>query len=150
MNGFKLFFEQTKEQEKNIKKTLAKLPKKFSALIKDYKLKWHNDNTLSGDDEHIGLINPIRKTITLAAPWNYGREYTFLHEIGHKVFENFMTDELMKEWKEVLKKTKHKLNQNPEELWCMAFANQFAENKIVVHTHPEWEAYMKKFIKMKG
>jgi hypothetical protein len=150
MNGFKLFFEQTQEQEKNLKATLAKLPKKFSDLIKGYKFKWHNDNTLRGDDQHIGIINPIKKMVTIASPFNYGREYVLLHEIGHKVFENFMTKELLDEWREILKKTKHKLKQDEEELWCMNFSNHFAENKIVVHTHPEWEKYMKKFIKMKG
>ncbi len=149
MEGFRQFFEQTEEQEKNIKHTLSKLPKKHLALIKDYKIKWGCDNVLgNGDDAHIGLVNPNKKTITISAPYNYGREFTFLHEIGHKVFEAFMTKPLLAQWKKILKGTKDKMKQNPEELWCMAYANHFAKNKIVVHNHPEWEAFMTKFVKL--
>jgi len=151
MNGFRAYFlEQTKEQEENIKKTLAKLPAAYQTLIKDYKIKWHHDNTLMGDDGHIGIINPNNKTITIAAPWNYGREFTFLHEVSHKIFEKYMAPypERIKEWKKVLVKHKKRMKQNLEELWCMNFANYFSKNKIVAHTHPEWESYMKKFIRM--
>jgi hypothetical protein len=147
MEGFRLFCEQTEEQEANIKATLKKLPPTHRELISHYKLKWHGDNTLAGDDGHIGIVNPSTKTITIAAPWNYGREYTFLHEIAHKVFERFMTKPMFAEWKKILAGTKQKMKQNAEELWCMCYANYFAKNKIVIHTHPEWEAYMKKFIK---
>jgi hypothetical protein len=148
MEGFKQFFEQTKEQEANIKATLKKLPISHRKLITKYDLKWHGDNTLKGDDDHIGVVNPKNKTITIAAPWNYGREYTFLHEIAHKVFEAFMTKEMFATWKKVLKSTKgEKMNQNAEELWCMGYANYFAKNKIVIHTHPEWEAFMKEFVR---
>ena len=151
MDGFrKYFLEQTKEQEENIKKTLAQLPKTHLALIKDYKIKWHGDNTLKGDDEHIGIINPNNKTITIAAPWSYGRQFTFLHEISHKVFEKYIAPypEKIKEWKKVMVKNKNRMKQNAEELWCMNYSNHFVKNKIVAHTHPEWETYMKKFIKM--
>lgn len=133
MNGFKYFLEQTAEQEENIKKTIAKVPKKHSSLIKGYKFKWQCDNVLNGDDGHVGVIDPNDKTITVCAPWNYGREFTFLHEIAHKVFERFMTKELLDEWKAILKRTKNKMNQNAEELWCMNYANYFVKNKIVVH-----------------
>jgi hypothetical protein len=145
---FRDFFEQTEEQEKNIKATLAKLPKSHQALIKDYKIKWSCDNVLDGDDGHIGLVNPHNKTITISAPYNYGREFTFLHEIGHKVFEKFMTKELLAKWTKILAKTKNKMKDNPEELWCMNYANHFAKNKIVIHNHPEWDAYMKEFVKL--
>ena len=149
MIGFKEFiFEQTKEQEANVKSTLAKLPASHKALVTNYKLKWHHDNTLQGDDGHIGIVNPNDKTITIAAPYNYGREFTFLHEIAHKVFEKWMTKDMFAKWKKIIARTKDKMKQNAEELWCMCYANYFAKNKIVIHTHPEWEAYMKKFIKM--
>lgn len=148
MEGFKKFFEQTKEQEANIQATLKKLPTSHRALVGEYKIKWHGDNTLQGDDGHIGIVNPNNKTITIAAPWNYGREFTFLHEIGHKVFERFMTKEMFAEWKKIIAKTKDKMKQNAEELFCMAYANHFAKNKIVIHNHPEWDDYIKKFIKM--
>ena len=148
MMDFRYFFEQTKEQEDNIQNTLKKLPANHQILIKPYKIKWGCDNVLDGDEKHIGIVNPNNKTITIAAPWNYGREFTFLHEIAHKVFEKFMTKEMFEEWKKIVTKTKDKLKQNAEELWCMAYANHFAKNKITVHDHPEWDAHMKKFIKL--
>lgn len=148
MDGFRDFFEQTKEQEANIKATLKKLPRSHQELITHYDIKWQCDNTLDGDDEHIGIINPHKKTITIASPWNYGREYTFLHEIAHKVFERWMTKEMFAEWKKIIAKTKDKMHQSAEELWCMAYANHFAKNKIVIHDHPEWDMFIKKFIKL--
>lgn len=147
MEGFRQFYE-TKEQEDNMKGTLQKLPPAHQVLVAPYKIKWHGDNTLSGDDGHIGIVNPNSNTMTIAAPWNYGREYTFLHEIAHKVFERFMTPQLMAVWKNILANTKGKMKQNAEELFCMAYANHFAKNKIVVHTHPEWEQFIQQFIKM--
>lgn len=148
MLEFKQFlFEQTKEQEDNIKETLRKLPKAYQKLIGHFKIKWGCDNVLNGDDGHIGIINPKNNTITIAAPWNYGREFTFLHEIGHKIWEAFMTKEFLAEWEKVLKMNKNRMKQNAEELWCMNFANHFAKNKVVVHSHPAWENYMKKFVK---
>lgn len=146
MESFRLFFEQTKEQEKNVKDTLGKLPKEFSSLIAGFKLKWHADNTLQGDDQHIGIINPKTKTITIAAPYYYGREFTFLHEIAHKVFEKYVSKESFKKWKEIIAKTKNKMHQSAEELWCMNFANFYAKNRILIHTHPTWLKYMKDFV----
>ncbi len=148
MESFRKFFEQTKEQEANIKATLKKLPEAHRKLIGQYSFKWHGDNTLQGDDGHIGIVNPNDKTITIAAPWNYGREFTFLHEIAHKVFEQFMTEQMLAVWKKIIARTKNKMKQNAEELFCMAYANHFVKNKIVIHTHPEWDAYIKQFIKL--
>ena len=147
MEGFRLFCEQSEEQEANIKATLNKLPPSHRELVSHYKIKWHGDNTLKGDNGHIGIVNPNNKTITIAAPWNYGREFTFLHEIAHKVFERFMTKEMLAAWKKVLAQNPNRMKQNAEELWCMNYANYFVKNKIMVHSHPEWEAYMKNFIK---
>jgi len=150
MDGFKYFFEQTAEQEENIKKTLDKLPKKHSDLIKGYKFKWQCDNVLDGDNAHVGILNPNNKTITVCAPWNYGREFTFLHEVSHKVWEKYIAPypEKIKEWQKVMVKHKGRMKQNAEELWCMNYANYFVKNKIITHTYPEWEAYMKKFVRI--
>lgn len=147
MEGFKYFFEQTAEQEENIKKTLNKLPKKHSGLIKGYKIKWQCDNVLDGDDEHVGIINPNDRTITVAAPYSFGREFTFLHEIGHLVFNKFCSTKWKEKWAKIVKKNPNRQKQNDEELWCMCYANHFVKHKIVVHTHPAWEAYMKEFCK---
>lgn len=148
MRSFKDFFIERSEEDKNIDGTLKKLPKAFRDLIKGYKFNWHCGNTLNGDDGHVGVIDPKKKTITVSAPWNYGREFTLLHELAHKVFENFMTPELLDEWKKILKNTKKKMKQNPEELFCMAFANHFVKNKITIHDHPEWDAFIKKIVKL--
>ena len=147
MESFKSFFLEASEQEKNIKQTLAKLPKTHSNLIKGYKFKWEAGNTLKAHDDHVGIINPNTKEIRIAAPWSYGREWVLVHEIGHKVFEKWMTPELIKKWNAILKRTKHKQQQNSEELWCMAYANHFCKNKIEIHNHPEWDEFIKKFIK---
>jgi hypothetical protein len=144
MEGFRQFYEQTKEQEENIKLTLRKLPPAHQVLVAPYKIKWHGDNTLQGDDGHIGIVNPTKNTMTIAAPWNYGREYTFLHEVAHKVWEAIVAPnpQLVKLWSQIVKKNKNRMRQNDEELFAMAYANYYAKNKIVVHTHPEWEKFI--------
>lgn len=134
------------EEEKNIRTTLAKVPKAHSDLIQGFKYRWQSGNTLKGDDGHIGIINPNTKTITIAAPWNYGREYTLLHELGHKVWEMFVPRKMKKLWIQIVKQTKHKMQQNAEELFCMAYANHFAKNKITIHTHQEWDAFIEKLV----
>jgi len=146
MLEFKQFlFEQTKEQEDNIKKTLSKLPKKHSDLIKTYKIKWQCDNVLIGDDGHVGIVNPMAKTITISAPYKYPREFTFLHELAHLVWEAFVAPfpKLVEKWEGIVKNTKNKMNQNAEELFCHAYANTYSSNKIVIHNHPEWEKFVK-------
>lgn len=147
MDNFKQFFTEASEMDKNIQNTIKKIPKAHSAFVKDYVFKWQPSNTLKGDDEHIGIINPMKKTVTIAAPWNYGREFTFLHELAHKVWENLVEPEVRKEWESIVKKTKHKMKQNAEELFCMAYANYYAKNKIVIHDHPEWDTFIKKIVK---
>lgn len=147
MESFRTFIEQTEEQEKNVAKTLAKLPDSHKKWIKQYKIIWQCDNTLKGDDDHVGVIDPKNKSITIAAPWRYSRQFTFLHEIAHKVFEKFMTEEMFEKWKNIVKNTKNKMNQNAEELFCMAYANHFSDHQVVKHDHPEWQKFIKDFIK---
>jgi hypothetical protein len=143
MQGFKKFITEATEEEKNIRDTLKLLPKSHKKLVDGYKFRWQNGNTLKGDDGHIGIINPKTKTVTIASPWNYGRQFTFLHELAHKVWEFMLDDEARKAWAKIVKNTKNKLKQNAEELFCMAYANFYAKNKIVVHNHPEWMEFIK-------
>jgi|TARA_Y100000034_G_C6771931_1_gene344397 Zn-dependent peptidase ImmA (M78 family) len=143
--NFKVFFTES-EKKKNLEdvnKTLKKLPKKYRNLFKGFKFKFEADNTLNGDDKHVGLIDTEKKTITIAAPWNYGREFTLLHEIGHLVWAHLLEDDLKKKWNNIAKNTKNKMNDGLEELFCMAFANSFVKNKIGIHTHPKWENFIK-------
>jgi len=142
---FRQFIETSEHVMKDVRQTLKKIPKKHSALIKGWKYKFQDGNGLKGDVEHIGYMDRAKKNITVASPWNYGRQYAFLHEIGHVVWENLVTDELKKEWTKIVKNTKEpKQNQSLEELFCMAYANTYAKNKIVIHDHEEWDKFIKK------
>jgi len=147
---FQQFLENKAQEE--VKETLEKLPKSHQKLVKGFQFKFFGDCTLKGSDENIGMIylnDKKNKKIHIASPWNYGREFTVLHEIAHLVYEKYMANnqELKNKWKKIVDKTKNKLDQPAEELWCHAYANYFAKNKIVIHTHPEWENFMKEFIK---
>lgn len=141
---FKTFFNLLESYDDDLKKTLGKIPKSHKALADQFKFVFQPGNELKGDGEHIGIIDKDKKTITVAAPWNYGREYTVLHEIGHLVWEVLMDEDLKKQWAGIYKNTKDKQkNQNEEELFCMAYANHYANHKVVVHTHDTWEKFIK-------
>ena len=131
----------------DVRKTLGKLPKKHSALLKGYKFKFENGNELKGDNEHIGFIDEDNKVVTISAPYNYGREFTLLHEIGHAVWKYFVIENLRKKWISIVEKTKHKQSQGAEELFSMAYANAYVKNKIEIHFHPEWETFIRKLPK---
>jgi hypothetical protein len=148
MKTFKEFFQQNDnmiEEKGDIKKTLSKLPSSHSQLVKGFKWKFHGGNTLNNDDKHVGYIDDSSKEIAVAAPWNYGREFTILHEVGHKVWENFVKPypELVEKWTNIVKRTRNKQKQSPEELFCHAYANFYVKNKIVIHDHPEWRDFIK-------
>jgi len=142
---FKIYLETSEHIMKDVRKTLRKMPKKHAALVKNWDFKFQNGNGLDGDIEHIGFMDREKKLITVAAPWNYGRQYAFLHEVAHVVWENIMTKEMQKEWSKIVKATKEpKQNQNMEELFCMAYANTYAKNKVVIHDHDTWDAFIRK------
>jgi hypothetical protein len=145
--NFKQFFIEN-EEEKNVNAMLEKLPNKHAILFDKFKLHYVGGNTLKGDNKHIGVID--KNKITIAAPWHYGREFTTLHELGHMVFEKICSPKWKKEWSKIVKKNPKRQKLNNEELWCMAYANHFAKNKIDVHNHFIWEKYMKKFCMATG
>jgi len=134
------------EEQQDIARTLSKIPPTHRELVKGYRWKFHAGNTLNGDNQHIGYMDDKNKEIALAGPWNYGREFTILHEIGHRVWEKLIPPEMKNKWTMVVRQTKHKQNQEPEELWCMAYANFFAKNKIVIHDHPEWHQFVRSIV----
>jgi len=141
MLNFYLLLEKIQsEEQKNINATLKKIPKKHRKLLNGFKIHFSGHNTLEGDKNHIGSI--YMDKIKIAAPWNYGREFTLLHEIAHLLWEKIITDEQKKEWSKVVKKNKHRLKQNDEELFCMAYANTYARHKIKVHTNSDWEKFI--------
>ena len=145
MNGFRQFFEQTKEQEANIKETLSRIPKKHRDLIKGYEVKWQCDNVLTGDQDHVGIVDSKDRTITVSAPYRYSREFVLLHEVAHKVWEAFVAPhpELIKKWKSILKNTKDKMHQNAEELFCHGYAASYCKNPPMIHYHEEWIKFIK-------
>lgn len=143
MLTFKLFMES--EEEENIKDTLSKLPDSHRGLVKGYRFTLKGGNTLPGDDEHIGFMNTKPKEIAVAAPWHYGREFTMLHEVAHRVWEELMDDALRQKWSLVVKKNKHRqnqndspLNQSDEEIFCMAYAAAYSKHPPVVYYKREW------------
>ena len=137
---FKIFLEN--EEQNDIKKTISKLPNKFADLVKGYKFQFQSGNTMKGDNGHVGEVDDKKKTIIIASPWNYGREYTLLHEIAHLVWKKVSNDK-RKEWSKIVKATKDRQDQPEEELFAMAFANTYAKNKIVIHTHDTWDKFVK-------
>jgi len=141
MLTFKNFIES--EEDENIKDTLKKLPKSHSDLVHGYQFTLKGGNTLPGDDDHIGYMDDHKKKIAVAAPWHYGREFTVLHEIAHRVWETLVPDELKHKWKEIVERTKNKQKQSAEELFCMAYANFYAKHQMVIHDHPEWNKFIR-------
>lgn len=139
MLTFRAFVEN--EEKKNLAHMLEKLPPSHRSLVQGYRFKFQPGNTLDGDDQHVGYMDDESKEIAVAAPWNYGREFTILHEIGHRVWEK-LPEQIHKAWAHVVAHTDKKQKQSPEELFCMAYANYYAKNKVVIHDHPAWKKFI--------
>jgi hypothetical protein len=146
---FKSFLESSFMTD--VKKTVLKIPASHRNLVKGYKYKAEGGNTLSRDNKHVGEIDEKKKLIRVAAPWNYGREFTILHEIAHAVYKYFVNEKLRRDWSALLKKTKAKskeirkyLDQDDEEIFCMIYAQHYTKNGMVKFEHPELEAFIEK------
>jgi len=136
-------FLLTEGYEQDLKKTLAKIPKKHKALIRGYKFKFQPGNELKGEHDSIGLINRNTKVVTVAAPWNYGREYTVLHEIAHLIWET-LNEKQQTRWREIVKKhpSEDKPRQSNEEYFAMAYASAYAHNQIKKFCIPAWHKFI--------
>ena len=141
MRSFITFMEQKSEEEKNVQKTIDRLPKRFRNLLKNFNVKLTCKNTLNGDRKHIGIIHQF--DIEIAAPWNYGREFTFLHEVAHLIWEKMVTSEQKNEWKKLAKLYKNKPKMNFEELFCMFFASTYANHHVETYSHPKLIKFIK-------
>lgn len=143
--NFKEFLEQSNAEEaKNVHLALNKLPESYRKLVRGFKFKFLDGSTLNGDSDHVGYMTHKPKVIAVAGPWHYGREFTLYHEIAHLVWENLVDKAKRAEWKKVLAGTKGKRqHQGAEEMFCMAFANFYAKNKIVIHDHESWKEFIK-------
>jgi hypothetical protein len=150
IENFKTFLEN--EEKENVKDMISRLPKKHQKLLDGYKIKFTPGNTLHGDDEHIGYIH--KNKIVVAAPWNYGRCFTFLHEVAHLFYEKLMTPNLKKEWSKLVKSTvenqKNKLpekchsalNQGAEEIFCMVYASTYSKHPPVTYLNKDWQHFI--------
>ena len=148
--NFKTYFES--EEKQNVVQLIQSLPKGHQKLLDGYKFKFTPGNTLNGDDQHVGYIH--KDKIVVAAPWNYGRAFTTLHEIAHLVWDYKMSDERKKEWKELLKKTKAKfieslpkknrsaVKQDAEEIFAMVYANVYSKHSLITYNHPDWKDFI--------
>lgn len=146
MTQFKTYLES--EEKKDIRRTLEKIPESHAGLIKDYEIVFQPNNTLKGDKSHIGLIDEKKKRITIASPWNYPREYTLLHEIGHAVWKFLVGEDKKSDWKKILKaeraKNKKNLGQDDEEIFCMIYAQVYAKNKMEKFKNKTLEGFVRK------
>lgn len=136
--NFKSFVESAKNGD--LDKTLGKIPSGHKSLLRGFKYNYTSKNTLNGDKKHIGFVH--KKKITVAAPWNYSREFTTLHEIGHVVWDEKMTDKLRKEWSSLVKSTKEKPKDSVEELFCMSYAQHYAKNKLSKFDIETWQKFI--------
>jgi hypothetical protein len=136
---FSEYLNEHSESDKDVKRTLGKLPSKHAGLVRGYKVVFQPSNSLKGDEKHIGVIDEKKKTITISSPWHYGREYTFLHEVGHAVWKYLVDEDKKAEWKKILgvvkKNNKKDLNQNDEEIFCMTYAQYYSKNKMKKYDH---------------
>lgn len=147
MMSFKKFFQNDADEEKrDIAKLLAKIPPQHAALVQGYRWRFQGGNTLSGDDQHVGYMDSQEKEICVAAPWHYARDFTVLHEIAHRVWEQFVqpNPQLVQQWKQIVANTKNRQEQPPEELFSMAYAATFAKNPPAIHLHKEWVDFIKR------
>lgn len=137
--SFRLFIEN--EEEKNVKELISSLPSRQKKLLEKFKFTYTPKNTLNGDNKHIGYIH--KNKIVVAAPWNYSRKFTTLHEIAHLVWEHLLGKEEKSEWSKIVKSTKKKQNQNEEELFCMAYACYYSrEHCPRIHDHKDWNDFI--------
>ena len=137
--NFQAFFERSSNGD--LDKLLVKIPKGHKELLNGFKFKYTHKNTLNGDAKHIGVIH--KDKIEVAAPWNYGREFTTLHEIAHLVWAHKMNAKLKKEWCKLAKKTKEKPKDNCEELFAMAYAQTYAKNKLKKYDFESWQEFIR-------
>ena len=129
-------------EKADIAKMLKKLPDSHAALVQGYNWKLHPGNTLNGDDEHVGYMDDQDKEIAVSSPWNYGREFTVLHEIAHRVWEKLVPPQYKKLWFQIVHNTQDKQDQSEEELFCHAYSNHYVKNRIVIHDHPQWHKFI--------
>ena len=84
------------------------------------------------------------KKITIASPWNHARDFVLLHEVAHMVWREFVTVPLKKEWSKIVKKTKNKMKETDEELFCHNYASYYCNTPPHIHNHETWKEFIEK------
>jgi len=145
--NFKKFL--IKNENKDIEKTLEKIPESHRKLIKNYKIIFQGSNLLKNGEKNVGFIDEENKTITISAPWNYSREFVLLHEIAHVIWKYVILEEQKAEWKKIFNKVKNNnkkdLDQNAEEIFCHSYAQAYTKNKLEKFDHNELVNFIKMF-----
>ena len=90
------------------------------------------------------LIDTEKKTITIAAPWNYGREFVVLHELAHLVWKDFVSSDKKKEWFKLVKNTPDKPEDGMQELFCMSYAATYAKRPPSQFDIEKWKQFIQK------
>jgi hypothetical protein len=144
MIDFKIFLENSEaEEQKNTEELISVLPARHQKLLHKFKITYTPKNTLKGDNAHIGYI--YKNKIVVAAPWNYSRKFTTLHEIAHLVWEYLVEKKQKQEWSKIVKGTKNRQKQNEEELFCMAYGCFYSQDHCPrIHDHKEWNKFISK------
>lgn len=145
-------FKEFIKNSADFQKTINKIPKKHYNLIKDYNIKFESGDVVSNDKNYIGIIDEKNKIIKISCPWYYSREFTFLHEIAHSVWKHILSDDNVKNWKQICKKynikniskeAKKSLEQNSEEIFCMAYANFYTKHKLKTYDSKLFDNFIK-------
>jgi hypothetical protein len=141
MMNFRMFIESESEEKENVNQLISNIPKRHQEILNKFKFLYTPKNTLKGDKGHIGYV--YKKKIVVAAPWNYSRKFTTLHEIAHMVWEHLVDKKLKTAWSRLVKQTKNKQKQNDEELFCMAYACFYSGDHCPrIHDHEEWNKFI--------
>lgn len=143
MATFKEFVNS--EEEKDIQKTIQKLPPSHAALVQGFRWQLQGGNTLSGDNQHVGYMDKGEKEIAVAAPWFYPREFTLLHEIAHLVWER-LPEQIKAQWAQLVNNTKREKDaqkQSAEELFSMAYATTYVKHPPTTFAFPKWMQFIK-------
>lgn len=141
-------FENFIHEDKAVKETIARLPKSHRALVKGYDIRFEPGNTLKDDPGHVGrvYIGGKDKTITISSPWNYGREFTLLHEIGHFVYNALVINTKWENvWNKIYKSEPGPKKEGSEEAFCHNYANFHAKTKVSKFDLKPWIKFMGEF-----
>jgi len=140
------FKDYVESNHSDAKASIRKLPTSHRNLVRGFAIKFVGHGTIPGDDQHIGMVkDKPYKSITVAAPWYYPREFALLHEIGHLVWAKWIKGtKLEKRWLTIYKNTKGRVRQDAEECFCHNYAQFYSHNKMTKFDHGEpWADFIR-------